>query len=514
MNIRDLMRRSAQFHADKPAIIAGDTRLTFKEAWERGTRMANLMLSMGLKPGDKVASLEDNTIEAVDFFLGAAIANIVRVPLYARNARKSHMHMMEHTGCKAVVVDDHYADQLEGMNNEIDCLDHIIVRTKDGYEEWLASFPADDPNVETAPDGSDLYVIRHTGGTTGNPKGVSFTHKAWLDIGRNWFFTMPSVEVGDVCMHLAPISHASGYQFIPVWLQGGVNLVVQKYAPDACVDLLVNEKVGYVFMAPTMVQDVMQVEGAADRDWSALKVLLIGAAPITEANVKKAYDFFGDAMCQLYGQTEAVPATITMASDWIRDDIPGSQPMRSLGKIHPFCRVEIRDPETNELMPNGKEGEICLQVDGQMTGYWENPESTAKTLVDGWVHTSDMGFVDDNGYLYMLDRKDDMIISGGYNIWPAELENVIATIPEIIEVVAFPVPSERFGQAPHVIVVVKNENDVTEDQVKNLCADELGSYKKPATVEIRTESLPRTPVGKVSRKMIREPYWENAGRTK
>lgn len=512
MNIRDLMRRSAHFHADKPAIIAGDTRLTFKEAWERGLRMANLMLSMGLKPGDKVASLEDNTVEAVDFFLGAAIANIVRVPLYARNARKSHQHMMEHTDCRAVVVDDHYADQIEGLNNEIKSLDHVIVRTKDGYEDWLASFPAEDPNVDV--DSEDLYVIRHTGGTTGNPKGVSFTHRAWLEIGRNWFFTMPTVEVGDVCMHIAPISHASGYQFVPVWLQGGVNLVVQKYQPGPVVEQMEKEKVGYVFMAPTMVQDIMQVPGIDQRDWSSLKVLLIGAAPITEANVKKAYSLFGDAMFQLYGQTEGVPATLTPSSEWIRDDIPGSKPMRSLGKVHPFCGVQIRDPETNELMGPGQEGEICIQVDGQMTGYWKNPESTAKTLIDGWVHTSDMGYLDENGYLYMLDRKDDMIISGGYNIWPTELENVIATNPKVIEVVAFPVPHERFGQSPHVIVVVKDENDVSEEEIMKLCADELGSYKKPASVEIRTESLPRTPVGKVSRKMIRAPYWEDAGRTK
>lgn len=512
MNIRDLMRRSAIFHRDQLAIIAGEHRLTYQQAWERGLRMANLLLSMGLEPGDRVGSLEDNTLEAVDFFLGAAIANLVRVPLYARNARASHQYMLDHTGCKAVIVAEHYADQLEGMNQDVASLEHIIVRQKDGYEDWLASFPATDPEVPV--DGEDGYVIRHTGGTTGKPKGVMFTHQAWLDIGRNWFFTMPPVAQGDVCMHIAPISHASGYQFVPVWLMGGVNLVVEKYQAGPVVDMMERERVGYVFMAPTMVLDVMQVEGVEQRDWSALKVLLIGAAPITEVAVRKAHGIWGDALCQLYGQTEAVPATMTMAVDWVRDDVTGSNPLRSLGKVHPFCEVEIHDPDTHEKLPFGEEGEIALKVAGQMTGYWKNKEATDKTLIDGWVHTGDVGVLDENGYLYMRDRKDDMILSGGYNIWPTELENVIATHPAIIEVVAFGVPSERFGESPYAIVMVKDVNAVSEQELIDLCAKELGSYKKPIKVEIRTESLPRTPVGKVSRKLIRAPYWEGTGRLK
>ncbi len=511
MNIRDMMRRSAIFHKNKIAIISGDRRLTFAEAWERGTRMANLMLSMGLQPGDRVASLEDNTIEAVDFFLGAAIANVVRVPLYARNARASHQHMMEHTGCKAVVVAEKYADQLEGMTQDIPGLEHIIVRTVDGYEDWLASFSAEDPNVPVNSD--DLYVIRHTGGTTGKPKGVSFTHQAWLDIGRNWFFPMPPMQVGDVCMHIAPISHASGYMFVPTWLMGGANLVVEKYQPAPVVEMMVREKVGYVFMAPTMVLDLLQVPGMAEMDWSAMKVLLIGAAPITEITVRKAYAVWGNAICQLYGQTEAVPASLTMASDWMAD-VPGSQPTRSLGKVHPFCEVEIRDPETHEALPFGAEGEICIRVAGQMPGYWQNPESTAKTLIRGFVHTGDVGYMDENGYFYMFDRKDDMILSGGYNIWPTELENVLATHPQVVEVVAFGVPHERFGESPYAIVRVKDVTVVTEHELIEMCAVELGSYKKPIKVEIWTDSLPRTPVGKVSRKLIRAPYWEGTGRTK
>ncbi len=511
MNIRDMMRRSAVFHSNKTAIIAGENRLTFQQAWERGCQMANLLLSMGLQPGDCVGALEDNTVEAVDFFLGTAIAGLVRVPLYARNARSSHQAMLENTSCKALVVSEKYAEQVEGLHQEVETLERIIVRQDSTYEEWLAGFPTTDPNVEIQPD--DIYVIRHTGGTTGKPKGVAFTHQAWLDIGRNWTYTWPPISTGNVCMHIAPISHASGYQFVPVWLQGGVNLVVEKFNAPAIVDLMEKEKVGYVFMAPTMVQDLMQVKDVEKRDWSSIKVLNVGAAPITQATVLKAYAIWGDALCQLYGQTEAVPACMTMASEWITE-LEGSNPTRSLGKVHPFCEIEIRDPETHETLPLGAEGEICMRVAGQMTGYWNDPKSTAKTLIRGFVHTGDVGYLDANGYLYMHDRKDDMILSGGYNIWPNELENVIATHPAVREVIAFGVPHERFGESPYAIVMVTDIDAVTEHDLIEMCARELGSYKKPIKVEIRTESLPRTPVGKVSRKLIREPYWAGTGRIK
>ena len=301
--------------------------------------------------------------------------------------------------------------------------------------------------------------------------------------------------------------------FVPIWLMGGTNLVVEKYQANAVVDLMEQEQVAYMFVAPTMVNDIMQVEGVAERDYSSLKVLMIGAAPITEASVRKAHNIWGDALCQLYGQSEGVPITMTMASEWVVD-VAGSKPLRSLGKVHPFCEVEIRDPETHATLPYGEEGEICFHNDGQMSGYWENPEASTKTIIRGFIHTGDVGYLDNNGYLYMFDRKDDMILSGGFNIWPTELENVLATHQNVIEVVAFGVPHERFGESPYAIVMVDDPAQVTEQELIDMCAAELGSYKKPIKVEIQTTPLPRTPVGKMSRKLIRAPYWDGTGRTK
>jgi acyl-CoA synthetase (AMP-forming)/AMP-acid ligase II len=508
MDVRTLMRRSAQFHRDQTAVIQGDTRLTYEQAWLRGLRMANALLSLGLEPGDRVGVLEDNTFESVDFFCGTAAANLVRVPLYPRNQRQAHVHMLAHTGCRAVVVSASHAPALAGIENEVAGLDHVIVRD-DNYEAWLASFPDTDPNPTVAED--DYFIIRHTGGTTGPSKGVAYTHKTWLDAGRDWFFAFPPVQKGDVCQHAGPISHGSGYFFTPMWLSGGVNLLVETFDPPTVVETMEREQVAYGFLVPTMLHAVATESTARSRDWASLKVLQIGGAPITDDTALLAREVFGDVLYQGYGQTEAVPITMMGPTEWF-SDVPGSNPLRSAGRPLPFGDLAILDPDTHDELPTGAEGEIAIRCDGQMLGFWNNDEATAERMHDGWVLSGDIGKLDDNGYLYVLDRKDDMIISGGFNIWPAELENVLASHPEVVEAAVFGVPSERWGESPYGVVTVADAATVTADDLIALCAEKLGSYKKPVGVELTTDPLPKSPVGKLARKQLREPHWEGHDR--
>ena len=230
MDVRTQMRSAARHNARREAIVAGDRRLTFAEAWDRGVRQANGLLALGLRPQDRVGVLEDNTLESADFFLGAAIANLVRVPLYPRNARDSHVHMLSHTGCRAVVVAEKYATEIEAIRGELPDLAHVLVRDSE-YESWLERQSAVDPDSAIEPD--DIFIIRHTGGTTGKSKGVAYTHRAWLAAGRDWFYLYPPVEPGDSCLHLAPISHGSGYLFTPMWLGGGRNVMAEKFGQPA-----------------------------------------------------------------------------------------------------------------------------------------------------------------------------------------------------------------------------------------------------------------------------------------
>jgi acyl-CoA synthetase (AMP-forming)/AMP-acid ligase II len=503
MDVRTQMRSAAHYNAYREAVAAGERRLTFAEAWRRGVQLANGLLALGLHPQDRVGVLEDNTLESADFFLGAAIANLVRVPLYPRNARESHLHMLAHTGCRAVVVAEKYASEIEAVRDELPDLAHVLVRDQ-GYEAWLARQSTLDPDPPI--DAEDWFIIRHTGGTTGKAKGVAYTHHAWLAAGRDWFYLYPPVEPGDACLHLAPISHGSGYLFTPIWLAGGRNVMAEKFDAATLPDLMVEERVAYMFVVPTILNAINRIPGIDQRRFPDLKCMLVAAAPISDETALKAYEIFGDAMYQGYGQTEVLPIAMMGPRQWFARDVPGSQPLRACGMPLPFAQLQIWDEDNKPVQP-GETGEIVARCEGQMRGFWNNPEATAERIVDGWVKTGDIGRLDANGYLYMLDRADDMVISGGFNIYPAELENVIAAHPDVVEVAVFGIPDERWGETPCAVVSVKDEASVTEKELIELCATHLGNYKRPGKVVLRRDPLPKTPVGKIKRKELREPFW-------
>ncbi len=507
MEVRTLMRRAAQHYSNREAVVHGIRRLTFSQAWQRGVQLANALRSLGVQSGDRVGVLEDNGIEAADLFAGAAIANAVRVPLYPRNGRPAHLHMLGHTQCKVLLVSAAYAHEVAGLETELPELEHILIRDEH-YESWLAQFSIEEPDVDISPD--DYFIIRHTGGTTGLSKGVAYTHKAWLAAGRDWFYTFPPVVPGDKCLHLGPISHGSGYQYLPIWLSGGCNVMLDEFDTSKTLDLLEQEKIAYAFMVPTMVNAIVQDNTARGRDYSALKCLLIAAAPIADATALAAREVFGDVLYQGYGQTEVLPVAMMNSQQWFADQ-PGSNPLRACGLALPFAEVEIWDDD-NQPLPANEVGEIVAKSDGMMSEFWGNPEATAQRIVNGWIKTGDLGKLDPNGYLYIVDRADDMIISGGYNIWPAELENVIAGHADVIEVAVFGIPHQRWGETPFAVCVVKPGASLNEAQVIELVSAELGSYKKPGGVKITHEPLPKSPVGKVKRKDLREPYWEGIER--
>lgn len=507
MDVRTQLRRAVAFNADRPAIITEQRQVTFAEQWGRACRLANALRDLGLQPGERVGSLEDNDLPAADLFVGAAVANVVRVPLYPRNSREAHAHMLGHTGCRVLVVDAAYAEVVDGLDQELPELEHVIVRG-DGYDDWLHAHPDTDPDVPVGPD--DWFIIRHSGGTTGRSKGVAYSHRDWLDVARNWFYPLPAVTWGDVVGHAGPISHGSGYFFTPGWLHGAANLLINGFEPLKVLDLLEQHGVSHMFLVPTMLNALARHPSAAGRDWSRLKCLQVGGAPITDDTALVAHEVFGHVLYQGFGQTEALPVAFMGPDEWFAE-VPGSEPLRAAGRVMPWAELEIWD-ESRRSLPIGAEGEIVVRTDGQMHGYWDDPELTADRLVDGWVRTGDIGRLDANGYLYVLDRADDMIISGGFNIWPAELETVLTDHPAVVEAAVFGVPDDRWGETPVAVVTVDGTTPVTEDELVELCRARLGSYKKPSQVVLTTDPLPKSPVGKLQRKALREPYWRGHDR--
>ncbi|HEU5384536.1 MAG TPA: AMP-binding protein [Streptosporangiaceae bacterium] len=506
MNTRDLMRRAAQMFAGRPALIHNDRRLTYAQAWQRATRLANGLTAMGLRPGDRVAVLEDNSIEAADFLLGTTLGGFVRVPLYARNSVASHVHMTRNAACRALVASAAYREQATAVRAALDL--PVVLLRDEGYEGWLSQQNDTDPDPAIPED--DLYVVRHTGGTTGLPKGVAYTQRNWINGMRDWFYAYPVVEPGDVFMHVGPISHGSGYFFTPVWLHGGVNLLLDHFDAAEALATMERERVGYVFTVPTMAAAMTRVPDAKQHDFSHLKMFHISGAPVSDRTALDARELFGDVLYQMYGQTEAVTGTIMSGEIWF-SDVPGSQPLRSAGRPFPFAEVRIVGPDGQPLA-TGLEGEIAIRCDGQMSGYLDDPEATSRKVIDGWVRTGDIGRLDANGFLYVLDRLDDMIISGGFNIYPTELENVIANHPAVTETAVFGVPDQRWGEAPIALCVVGDPAAVDPGEIIQLCAGALGSYKKPREVLFTSVPLPKSPTGKLQRKVLREEYWKSENR--
>lgn len=507
INVRDAMRQAANWNRDRLAVVCGDQQLTFGEAWDRGLRFANALLDLGLKPQDRVAVLEENCLEAADFLLATAIGNFVRVPLYKKNAPEAHAHMIRNTGCKALVVDAKHLHEVAGVKESVPGLEHIIVRDEK-YESWLACQSNLDPNPEINLD--DYYVIRHSGGTTGLPKGMAFTHRAWMNMERDWTYRLPTLEQGDACVHVAPISHGSGFLFVPIWISGGYNILEGKFDAQRTLDLL-SQYGGYMFAVPTLISDLVAKADGVKRSYEKLKAIIIGGSPMLPQTILKAHSIFGDTLHQMYGQTEATPVVWMTSREWF-GSVAGSEPLIAAGKVMPFARIEVRD-ENNKPVAPGCVGELALQTDGQISEILNSPELTKQRIVDGWLLTGDIGRIDENGYLYLSDRKDDLIISGGFNVWPAELELVIGDLPQVREVVVVRAPHERFGETPAAVVVLHEGATLKEDEVVEVCEKRLGKLKRPSIVVFRNEPLPRTPVGKIRRNEIRNEFWQGSGST-
>jgi len=502
MDVRTLLRRSAAYFSDREAVIFKNRRLSFAETYQRGVKLANALGELGLQPGDHVAVLENNGIAAVDAFIGLAIGGFVRCPLYAKSSGRAHVSMMRRGDCTVLLAGSEFAGDVEVLKQQTPELEHVLFRD-DSYESWLESQSDIDPNPQIAPD--DLYALRFTGGTTGDPKGIPNTHRQFLNQCRDWLYAFPVVEPEDAILHVAPITHASGTLFLPGWAVGARNVLVDQFNPVETLDLFEQERIAFLFLPPTVINVISRHPSAPGRDYSSLKVMMSASAPIANETARLARSVFGDILYQGYGLSEVFPLTMMGPKQWFAE-LPGSKPLEAAGFPLPYVDVEIRD-DNGEPVAADQAGEIVCRADGQMDGYWKDPEQTAERMVDGWIRTGDVGKIDSNGYLYILDRKADMIISGGFNIYPAELENVIADQPGVIEVAVFAIPHETWGETPMAVVVVDDVEKFDEEQFTKLVAEALGSYKKPGKISFTNEPLPKTPVGKINRKALRELQW-------
>jgi len=512
MDFASILAKSVLMYRDNVAVTFDGRRQTYGELGDRASRLANGLADLGLQPGDRVAVLADNQLETLEQAVGIAIGGFVRAAMYTMNPASTQAHMLNLVGASAVIVQGRYAADIESVRDQVPSLKHVVVTEPDAvvagaehYEELLAGASAELPRVSLPPDAD--HIIRFSAGTTGLPKGIVHSVEGWLAMGNEFALALPRLEETDAYLVASPLSHAAGLMIWPSIAHGARYVVMSSFDPAGFLQLIEDERCTWTMVVPTMIQMLASVPGAKDRDLSSLRVVTYGAAPITEKALLAGIDLWGNIMYQSYGQSEALPATVLTPT---YHGTSGSERDRrilgSAGRPTPNVLVTIRDADGMQL-PLGETGEICIQTPGAMKGIWGDPAATAARVTsDGAVRTNDMGYLDEDGFVHLVDRKEDLIITGGFNVWPLEVENALAAHPDVLEVAVVGVPDEKWGEAVCAVVTLREGSTATEAALVAFAREKVGPVKKPKQLVISREPLPRSAVGKLLRRQVREQF--------
>jgi acyl-CoA synthetase (AMP-forming)/AMP-acid ligase II len=511
MDFATILRTSARSYAGNVAVWHEGQEQTYAELFERTCRLTNALHDLGVQRGDRVALLGANGRETVEQVAGIAFGGFVRTGLYTHQTGEVNAFLLELTSARVLIAAAALLPELQPHLAALPALEHVIVY--DGaapvgtlaYEELLAASSVEDHGVEQEPD--EVHVIRFSAGTTGRPKGIFHTVGNWLAIGDEYRWVTPQIDERDRYLAVGPLTHAAVIFLWPMLQVGGRIVVARAFEPGRALQLIEEQRITFTLMVPTMIQVLVAHPDASTRDLSSLRCLNYAASPISETTATKAVDLLGPVLFQMYGQSEAVPITMLLAHQHLPHGSGRERGwLRSVGRPTPNTRITIVD-EQGRPVPAGEIGEVAVRTPGQMSGLWGDPDGTAqRTLPDGSILTRDMGRVDAEGFLFLADRKEDMIISGGYNIWPAELENAIAAHPAVGEVCVVGVPHEKWGETPKAIVVLVPGATLDPEELVAFTRERVGAVKKVTSVEIVAE-LPKSGVGKVLRREVRDRYW-------
>ena len=482
MQIGDLIRRAGRQYGAAPALVDGDRTVSFARFDELTDRLGHALLARGLEPGDRVAVAMPNGIDGVVVYYALAKAGLVRVPLNTRETPHEHAYKIDDSQARALV---HAGDPPAATEIQI---------SAEELPGLIAAAPAGPCDVRRDPDAP--FRLAYTGGTTGKPKAVVLTTRSELAEVANFLVDLvPNLHPGSVMLHAAPITHGSGAFFLPHLVKGAPNVVLQKFSPASFLEAAQRHRATSTFMVPTMIAMLLEEPATAGADL-ALERLCYGGAPIATTVLQRGIDVLGPVFTQLYGQAEA-PLAITCLQPW--EHTP--ERLSSAGKPYTFVEVEVRDAEGRALGPD-EVGEVLTRGPHTMDRYWRRPEATAETIEpDGWVHTGDIGRWDDEGYLHLLDRRHDVIISGGFNVYPREVEDALLSHPAVVQAAVVGLPDETWGERVAAAVVTRSSVDPHE--IVAFCADRLAGFKRPRAIEIWPD-LPTSPVGKSLRREVRD----------
>jgi acyl-CoA synthetase (AMP-forming)/AMP-acid ligase II len=509
MNLSYLIKRSCENFPDRTAIIYGDDRLTFKETHERINCIANGLHDLGLRKGDRVGLFLKNCREHFEIYLALIKAGLVRAPINVRLSAREVAFAIRDSGAKAIIFSEESIPVVEALKNELPELEILIcLQGGKGYVDYKSIMsggsPAD-PKVIIEDD--DLCHLAYTSGTTGNPKGAMMTHKRFLTvISRMYMSPLGDPIPTDIMLHIAPLTAASNNMILPHFIKGAANAAPIGADPVEIFKIIERINATTTLLVPTLINILLNHPEIDKYDLSSMHTIYYGSAPMPPALIKKAVKKFGPVFTQYYGMGEAAPASMLFPWEHQLDGTAEEiRKISSAGKPAYMAELRIVNPDGEDTKP-GEIGEIIHKGDHVFNGYWRNSQATQDAFRDGWFYSGDMATFDEDGYIYFMDRKNDMIISGGYNIWPSEVENVLYQHPAILEAAVVAVPDDRWGEAVKAVVVLKSGEDATREDIITFCKEHIARYKAPKSVDF-TNRLEKNSAGKILRKKVREKYW-------
>lgn len=508
MQLGDITTRCARYWPARLALIDAARRLTFAELDARTRRLAGALTALGVQPGDRVAVQAWNRSEVVEVELACYRAGFIKVPLNARLSTDETVQTLQDSQAGVLVAGPEHAAAIEARRADLPLLRRVISlgdSTATGYEALLdAAAPLDSVYQAQA---DDVAVLHYTSGSSGVLKAAMQTFGNRLAMLRKFLMSPLRRPVpGDVQAHVGPITHASGMNLLYLMYCGATSLLLGRFDEVELLDTIQRERVSRLFMVPTMINRLVARDDLSRWDLSSLNYLLYGAAPMAPALVQKAIDAFGPILAQGYGAGET-NSMVTLLTQQDHIDALAHNPRRlaSCGRAYGETEVRVVNDAGQDVKP-GEVGEIIVKGDDVMKGYWNAPELTAAALVDGYYLTGDLATVDDEAYIYIVDRKKEMIISGGFNIYPAEIEQVLFAHPAVFEAAAVGVPDAEWGESIKAVVVLQQGASAAADEILTYCAQRLPGFKRPRSVDF-TDALPKNPNGKIVRRLVREPYW-------
>ncbi len=510
MYVTQTLHRSLQHDPGRIATVCGERVRTVAESADRIARLAGALAGLGVIAGDRVGILALNSDRYHEYLLAVPWLGAVVNPVNIRWSPTEIAYSLRESDTRILLVDNAFAAVVPALREQFENLDTVIFcadgACPGGLLDYETLIERADPIEDTRTGGDSLLGVFYTGGTTGHPKGVMLSHDNLMASALGVMASGDSISADGRLLHTAPMFHLAD---IALWctgnLAGATHVVVPAFSPAAVLNAIAAHGVTDMLLVPTMVQMLVDDPGIGDYDLTEVRRLVYGASPIAESVLDRARAAFPNAgFTQAYGMTELSPVA-TLLSPADHDD---PRLRRAAGRAAAHCEVRVVDAEDNEL-PRGTVGEVVVRGDNVMLGYWDRPQDTADALRGGWMHTGDGGYMDERGYIFIADRLKDMIISGGENVYSAEVENALLAHPAVAAAAVIGVPDPQWGERVHAVVVLRPGHTATEQELREHCKTLIAGYKAPRSAEF-VDALPMSGAGKVLKRELRTAHRDDA----